>query len=152
MIGFYQTWAILIGLFIVNGVIGFIFYRRQLMKAMGEVADLLTNIFEKRPVKHAMSMMGKASGESKQHSAMVDDIALNVLNSPQIGKYKGMLKLAGIDLDAMIEDEGAPATIKAIKDFGDMMGIDIMQLITQGLNSTTADDTGVTSQSQNPYL
>ena len=146
------TITVTVACFIVNAIFSIIYFRRQFNSAISDLANILTNVFEKRPVKQAMSMLGKRGAESRQQSAMVDDIALNVLNSPQIGKYKGMLKLAGIDLDAMIEDEGAPATIKAIKDFGDMMGIDIMQLITQGLNSTTADDTGVTSQSQNPYL
>lgn len=149
MLDILQTVALQTVIILGMAGVGYILLKRYINAVVDQIADLLTEIFQGGPVKHAMSVMGQKSGESKKQKAMVDKIATQVLDSPNLAGLKMLGKQLGIDVDAMVEEEGAVETLSGIQQLAGMLGIDISKFLTQGakgLNITTGGN------STNPYL
>lgn len=81
-----------------------------------------------------MSILGKKSGVARQEEAAVDDAAVQVLSGPRMGAVKLALDAIGVDLDAMIEKHGAPATVSGLLQLGSMIGLDVPKLLSDGVS------------------
>lgn len=141
--------AILIVVQIIGAIVSYLVFKREALGIIGEVAEILTSIFEKPTVKGAMSVLGKKSGEVRHDQARSDKLAMQILSSPKISGIKMIAKQTlGIDIDEMIQEEGPSDTLSSIIELGRMMGIDVMSLISENLSGS-----GSSSSSQDsPYL
>jgi microsomal dipeptidase-like Zn-dependent dipeptidase len=115
-------------------VLGFFAYRFLARQINDTISAIVENFFSEPLVKQSMSVLGKKSGEVRAEKATVDKMAKQVLNSPNLAGYKMLGKqLLGIDVDEMIDEEGAMNTIAGLRTLAQALGIDITQMIGQGL-------------------
>lgn len=80
---------------------------------------------------------GNQSGMIRAGKAVTNEAAMQFLNSPQIGGLKMIASQLGFDLDGMIEDHGAVETLTGITQLLNIVGIDPMTLMTQGIGGLT---------------
>jgi len=136
-------------------VIGIFAYRKlklDLSDTIDGVLDMFSGIFEKPLVKQSMSVLGKKSAESRAEKRVVDDVATQILDSPQIAGYKMMAKEAlGVDIDGMVEEYGAPQTLMGIQQILGMLGIDLTSALSGGLGKGLNITTG-SGNTINPYM
>lgn len=131
--------SILLGFVAISGfyAIGSYFVtKRYLDNTVDGVADIFGDILEKPTVKKAFSILGGKSAEGRADRAVVDDLATDMLNSPQLSTLKMGADLIGIDMEAYVEKHGALGTIQGLTQIAGLLGIDINQLLAGGLQGT----------------
>lgn len=102
-----------------------------------------------------MSVLGKKSGEVRSQQAAVDDVAVSVLEGPQMQGIKMALGAIGVDIDDMIEKHGPTGTIAGLSQLAGFLGIDIGALLSGGLDGLgkgLLPGVGQRSNVDNPYL
>lgn len=131
-----------------NDIILFLIFRKYLPKIMFDAAD---DLLGKPLVKGAMSTLGKKSGEVRGNLALEEDLALDILNSPQLEGIKLIASQFGIDIDAYIQEKGAVKTLKAAESLAGMLGMDLPTLLMQGIGGLNNPNEHVLGDN-NPYL
>lgn len=124
------------------------YFKPMINETIEGFTDMFLNIFEREPVKHAMSVLGKKSGQSRSQKAIVDEVAKGIIDSPKFTTMKMAAEALGIDIDSMIEKHGAMGTITAFREIGSMIGLDLNQFLTKGLSVSELQNT----PAKNPYL
>lgn len=115
--------------------------RREVIAMIDELADTLFG-------KAKMSELGTKSGEKRHQKALMDQMASDVLDSPQLKGVKGIASAVGIDIESYINEHGAADTIATATSIANMLGIDIMKVMSEGLNTSGESSSGTS----NPYL
>lgn len=158
--------GIQIAFFLITSLIGYRFYKKEkrgILVTIDEkiqgaidgvgnsVNEYIEAILEKPIVKASMTNLGQKGGAAMQQKSIVNKMAMDVLDS---GKFAGVKLLAktalNIDLDQYIEENGAVATLQAAQSLGEMVGVDVTQLVAGGgLNGANLS---VGAEADNPYL
>jgi len=109
---------------------------QQAVDGVGEaIGVVLEQIFEKPVVKASMTNLGKLGGAAMQNKSIINKMATDVLDGPKFAGLKMAAKMGlNIDIDQYIEENGAVATLQAAQSLGQMVGIDVTQLMAGGLN------------------
>lgn len=115
--------------------------RREIYNFVDELADTLFG-------KAKMSNLGTISGEKRHAKAMMDKMATDILDGPQLKGLKGIASMIGIDIDEYIQEHGAAETISTATSLANMLGIDITKVLTEGINTNESKVSG----DNNPYL
>lgn len=113
-----------------------------------ETKNTIDSIFGQPIVKGAMSVLGKKSGEVRHESAMMDQVATQLLSNPKVQVLKSIGKQLGFDVDQMIEEQGAASVVEQVLAGADMLGIDVASILSGELNSAGSQQTST----DNPYL
>lgn len=141
---------LIVGVEIISGTVGFIAAKWYIRNSLLEVGDLLSGIFEKPTVKKAYSILGSKSAESRQESALGEQMALDVINSEKFAGIKLAAKGIGIDVDEYIEDHGAISTLKQASSLAGMLGINLEQVLSGNMTALNTSEHTI-SQTKNPY-
>lgn len=80
---------------------------------------------------------GEASGNMRATKAVREDLAEGFLGGPNLAGLKMIAGQFGFDIDTMIEEHGAENTLAGIIQILQMVGIDPMKLLSQGLGGIT---------------
>ena len=115
------------------------------------ISEDIGTLLTEPTVKKAFSILGKSGGDAKAESGLVDQMAVDILDSPQFAGMKAAAGLLGLDVDGYIEEHGAVKTIAAAKQLGNMLGIDIMNFDISKLGSLVKG-TSAGSSGTHPYL
>lgn len=107
-------------------------------------------MFTEPTVKKAFTILGKQGGEAKAENALVDQMAMDMLDSPQFQAIKLGASAMGFDIDEYIEKHGAVKTIAAARQLGNMLGIDITNIDLSSLAKPGGFGQG--QQGGNPYF
>jgi len=145
-----MTVTVQVGLFLITSILGLLIYRREkrevlahmekfvdsrIQVAIDDIGGVLGQIFEKPIVKASMTNLGKMGGEAMQNKAIINKMATDVLDGPKFAALKMAAKMGlNVDIDQYIEENGAVATLQAAQSLGQMVGIDVSQLMAGGLN------------------
>lgn len=121
----------------------------KLQGAFDQLGDTLEEVFTAPMAKRAMSIIGKQGGNSASQSGLVDKMAQDILNGPQLAGIKMIGSALGLDIDGYLEDHGAMNTLAAIKQFAPMMNIDLGNVAVEGLSAFQGNNP---SGGKNPYL
>lgn len=128
----------------------------QFRKVKGEIYEFGNSILEgftgaltEPTVKKAFTILGKQGGEAKADNLLVDQMAMDLLESPQFSALKMGASAMGFDLDDYIEKHGAVKTLKAAQQLANLVGIDIMKF---DLSSLAGGGIGGGGGGGNPYL
>ena len=113
-----------------------------------EIYDMVEDLANVLFGKSKMSELGVKSGEKRKEKAIMDQVASDVLDGPKLAGLKMAAKAIGIDVDEYIAEHGAADTIKSIASLGQMLGINVTDLLSSGLNSSGQTVSG----DNNPYL
>lgn len=150
-----QTIALLFAMF-VSGLTTYIIFDRKLKSKLQEAINALGEAFEAifatPNVKKAFSILGQQGGEVRAERAVTSKIASDILNGPKFAGLKMAASALGLDIDAYIEEHGAPATIAALQQLGGMLGINIQDLMAGGIEGLLGDQQSQQQQGSNPYL
>lgn len=156
------TIGVQVGLFLITSLGGLLLYKREkrsilasvddrIQNAIDGVSEVLIQIFEKPVVKASMTQLGKKGGAAMQQKSLVNKMAMDVLDGPKFAGLKmGAKTLLNIDVDQYIEENGAVATLQAAQSLGQMVGIDVTQLMSGGMNG--ANLSVGHEANDNPYL
>ena len=107
----------------------------KIQTAIDEVGDALGQIFEKPIVKASMTNLGKMGGAAMQNKSIINKMATDVLDSSKFAGLKMVAKqVLNIDIDEYIEENGAAATLEAAQSLGELAGIDVLKVLTDGLD------------------
>lgn len=140
----------------VSGVVSYLLFNYKLRTTLQEVIDILgtvfSDIFEKPTVKKAFGIIGSQGGEARADKAVVDKIAIDVLNSEKFAGLKMAASAIGLDIDSYIEEHGARATLQALQSLGGLLGIDITSLLQTGDLGSMLGGGGSQPSGSNPYL
>lgn len=130
--------------------LGFRYFEKKLYNIVDSIADLFSEQMTKPVVSRAMGILGKASGEARSESAIVDKLATDVLSGPKFSALKMGASAIGIDIDDYIEEHGAVGTLQGLQSIAGALGIDINQIISGGMGEATGQSQS--SGGSNPYL
>jgi len=135
------TIAIPLVFYVVTSVIGYRLlikkFDQRIQMAIDNVADALGAVFtdDKRLAKQAMSLIRKTGVETENKRDIINNMAMNILDGPKFAAIKAAAKMGlNIDIDEYIEENGAVETLQAAQSLGQMVGIDVNQLMAGGLN------------------
>ena len=135
-----------VGLFVITSILGYRILMREkreilasiddkIQMAIDDVGEALQEVFAQPIVKASMTNLGKMGGAAMKHKAISNKMALDILASPKMSALKMAAKMGlGIDIDQYIEENGAIETLGAANELGQLVGIDVMSIITGGLN------------------
>jgi len=141
-----MAFIIQIVLFIVTSILGYWILMREksvvlatidvkIQTAIDEVSTALETVFQSPVIKRSLSHMANMGGEAMQDKAISNKMALDMLNSPKFEGLKMAVKLGlNVDIDEYIEEHGAERTLQSAIALGNQAGIDVMGLLTGGLN------------------
>ena len=120
----------------------------RLQMAFDQLGDTLNDVFTSPLAKRAMSIIGNKGGASKAQTAVMNKMATDVLDGPQLAGMKMMAnQLLGIDIDKYIDQHGPVNTLQAIQQFAPIMGIDLSKISVEGLMGNSPGES-----TKNPYL
>jgi len=128
---------------------GFRFFEKRIYGIVDSIAELFTESLTQPAVSRAMGILGKASGESRSNSAIVDKLATDVLSGPKFSAMKMGASAIGINIDDYIEEHGAVGTLQGLQTIAGALGIDINQIISGGMGEIAGGSSGGVG---NPYL
>jgi len=126
--------------------------RDNLQLALDTIGESFESIMTQPVVKGAMTTLGKMGGDAKAESGLVDQMAIDMLDSDQFATIRMGAEALGLDIEGYIEKNGAIKTLKAAKQLGAIAGIDIMNLDLSNLTGSLALPGGQPGSSHNPYL
>lgn len=126
------------------------FVDSRIQTGIDEVGEVLGQIFEKPIVKASMTNLGKLGGAAMRDKSLINKMATDVLDGPKFAGMKMLAKQAlNIDIDQYIEENGAVATLQAAQSLGQLVGVDISQVMSGGLNGANLS---VGPESDHPFL
>ena len=128
---------------------GLRFFEKRLWAIVDSIGEMFASTISTPAVSKAMGILGKKSGESRANSAIVDQLASDVLNGPKMSALKMGASALGINIDEYIEDHGAVGTLQGLQTIAGALGIDINQIIGGGMGEIAGGSSGGAS---NPYL
>lgn len=156
-----EALGIQVALFAVTSILGYLVIMREkrfilvsidekIQAAIDQLGEALNEVFARPVVKASMTQLGKQGGAAMQQKSIMNKMAMNVLDGPKLSGLKMIAKQAlNIDVDEYIEENGPIATLQAAQGIGDLIGIDIMQALSGGLNGANFS---VGPESDGPYL
>lgn len=115
------------------GVIVYFLLKKEINETIMGFIEIFTGTVTDPKVTRAMTILGKESGKSRAQDATTEALAQGVLSGPNLAGIKLAAKGLGVDIDGMIEEYGAVETLAGAKQLGDMLGIDILGVLSQGL-------------------
>ena len=124
-------------------------FKKQLWDVVDSIGEMFASTISTPAVSKAMGILGKKSGESRANSAIVDQLASDVLSGPKFSAMKMGASALGINIDEYIEDHGAVGTLQGLQTIAGALGIDINQIIGGGMGELTGGSSGGQG---NPYL
>ena len=129
-------------------LISLFLFRREIDNTVAHVAEAFQTILVDPTVRKGFGIAGKASGESRAKSAVVDELATDMMDSPQFAGIKMGADLLGVDMDSYISKHGAVGTLQGLTQIAGMLGIDVNQLLASGMSGIDSSSSGA----GNPYL
>lgn len=121
----------------------------QMQAAMDLIGEAFEGILSQPIVKGAMTTLGKKGGEARAEGILVDQMAVDMLDSPQFAGYIMGAEALGLDISGYIEKHGAVKTIAAAQQLASMAGIDLMNI---DLSSLSKPGGGSPGSSSNPFF
>ena len=112
------------------------------------IGEMFASTISTPAVSKAMGILGKKSGEVRSQSAVVDQLATDVLSGPKFSAMKMGASAIGINIDEYIEEHGAVGTLQGLQTIAGALGIDINQIVSGGLGEVQAQSVG----GRSPYL
>jgi len=82
-------------------------------------------------------LAGETSGFVRGSKAVSEDMAKDILGSPQIQGIKVLADQFGFDINSYIEDHGALATLSGAQQLAGLLGINLMDVIEGGIGAVT---------------
>ncbi len=125
-------------------------FREEVHEVGQAIYDGVGEILTTPTVKKAFSILGKQGGDMKGENLLVDEMATDMLNTPQFEAIKMGASAIGFDLDAYIEKHGAVKTFKAANSLASQLGIDLMNIDIGSLLGSVGG--GGQPSGDNPYL
>lgn len=122
--------------------------RDNMQGAIDSVGEALQELFIDPTVKKGFSLAGTLGGEAKAESGIIDQMAMDMLDSPQFAAARLGAEALGLDIEGYIEKHGALKTIKAAQQLASMAGIDLMKLDLSNLSLPGGNQ----SSGTNPYF
>lgn len=113
--------------------------------------EIFGQLFTDPTVKKAYSIIGSQGGAKKSNTAVMNKLAVDVLNSPKMQGLKMGASALGIDIDGYIEEHGAIGTLEGLQGIGGLLGININEVLQQGLGGMNPS-VGHEANGRNPYL
>ena len=129
---------------------GFRFFEKKLWVIVESIGEMFASTISTPAVSKAMGILGKRSGEVRRDSAVVDQLASDVLSGPKMSALKMGASAIGIDIDEYIEEHGAVGTLQGLQTIAGALGIDVNQIIGGGLGEMASG--GAPQGGSNPYL
>jgi len=129
--------------------IGLIFrFKGEIYNFGNTIVAEFAEIFANPAMKTTMSMIGQKGGEARAETTLMNQMANDMLDTPQFSAIKMGAEQLGFDLDAYIEKHGAVKTLKAAQGLAKQFGIDIMNIDLGSL----AGVGGQSGSGGNPYF
>ena len=150
MIDVVLTTLLTLGGFSVILFTGFRFFEKRLGGYVEAIGEMFASTISTPAVSKAMGILGKKSGEVRSQSAVVDQLASDVLSGPKMSAMKMGASALGIDIDEYIEEHGAVGTLQGLQTIAGALGIDINQIIGGGLGEIAGG--AQAANGSNPYL
>jgi len=126
-------------------------FQDKLQGAIDAIGESLGQLLTEPTVKKAFAIIGKQGGEAKAESGLVDQMANDVLDSPQFAAIRAAASVMGLDIEDYITQHGAIKTIQAVNQLSKALGMDLMKMDLGQLAGSLARPAGSHS-SENPYL
>lgn len=98
----------------------------RLQTAIDSIGEAFGEILTEPTVKKAFSIIGAKGNEAQASTALIDEMANDVLNGPQFSAIQLAAEAMGLDIGGYIEKHGAAKTINAARQFAQLAGIDLM--------------------------
>lgn len=117
--------------------------------AIDAVGETLGEMFTQPTVKKAFSILGQQGGEARAENALVDEMANDMLDSPQFSAIRMGAEALGLDIEGYIEKHGAIKTLNAAQQLAKVAGIDLLKLDLSQLGNLSMPGAG---SNGNPYL
>ena len=115
----------------------------KMQGAMDLIGEAFEGIMSQPIVKGAMTNLGKMGGDAKAENQLIDQMAVDLLDSDQFAAIKMGAEALGLDVEGYIEKHGAIKTLKAAKQIGALAGIDIMKFDLSSLSVPGGGSPGV---------
>ncbi len=125
-------------------------FREEVHEIAQTVYDGVGEILTDPTVKKAFSILGGKGGEARADNMLVDEMATDMLDTPQFEAIKMGASAIGFDLESYIEKHGAVKTLKAANQLASSLGIDLMNLDIGALLGGITK--GGAPTGDNPYL
>jgi len=125
--------------------------QEKMQGALDLVGEAFEGILAQPAVKGAMTNLGKMGGEARAENLIVDQMAVDMLDSPQFAAARMGAEALGLDIEGYIEKHGAIKTLKAAQQLASIAGIDLMKIDLNNIAGSLALPGGSTS-SDNPYF
>jgi len=125
--------------------------QEKMQGAIDIIGEAFEGILSQPIVKGAMTNLGKMGGDARAENMIVDQMAVDLLDSPQFAAARMGAEALGLDIEGYIEKHGAIKTITAAQQLGKLAGIDIMKIDLNNLAGSLALPRGSTN-SNNPYF
>lgn len=123
--------------------------RDNMQDAIDSVGGALQELFIDPTVKKGFSLAGSLGGEAKAEGALVDQMAFDMLDSPQFSAIRMGAEALGLDIEGYIEKNGAVKTLKAAQQLASIAGIDLLKL---DLNNLSLPGGQPQTGGTNPYF
>ena len=124
--------------------------QEKMQGAIDIIGEAFEGILSQPIVKGAMTNLGKMGGDARAENMIVDQMAVDMLDSPQFAAARMGAEALGLDIEGYIEKHGAIKTLKAAQQLASIAGIDLMKIDLSNLGSLALP--GGSSPSSNPYF
>lgn len=122
----------------------------KMQEAIDAVGGTLQELFLDPTTKKAFSILGSQGGEARAEKAVVDSMAMDLIDSPQFSAIRMGAEALGLDIEGYIEKHGAIKTLTAAQQLAKVAGLDIMKMDLSSLS--LPGGSGAPSSGSNPYL
>lgn len=121
----------------------------KMQEAIDTFSEAFNEIMGQPTIKKAFTIIGKQGNDAQTDNLLLDTMATDFLNSPKFEPYMMAAEALGLDIEGYIETHGAAKTIRSIKQFAKIAGIDLMNL---DLSSLATPLRGSGGGNNNPYI
>jgi len=125
--------------------------QEKMQGALDLVGEAFEGIMSQPLVKGAMTNLGKMGGEARAENLIVDQMATDMLDSPQFAAIRMGAEALGLDIEGYIEKHGAIKTLTAAQQLAKVAGIDLMKIDLANLGGVLSQP-GSSSSGTNPYF
>jgi len=119
--------------------------QEKMQGALDLVGEAFEGILSQPTVKSAMSIIGKQGGEARAENILVDQMATDMLDSPQFSAIRMGAEALGLDIEGYIEKHGAIKTLTAAQQLAKVAGIDLMKIDLNNLGGVLSQPGGSSS-------
>lgn len=127
----------------------------RLQEAIDTIKEAFSEVLTQPLVKRAMTIISTQGVQAREENSLtrdenslINDMATDMLESPQFSVIRMGAKTMGLDIESYIEENGALKTIQAVQQLSKVAGIDLMKLDLGKLSISGNNPKG----SGNPYL